>query len=355
MPNFNRQLFLMTAMNWQSNIINRRLEAFLHICIWGAFMSVYVIIFSRFMPWEISLLRAFGNVLPMAFLFYINLWLVDQFIEQRRYVLFALIALALFLGATFLRSELNTYFPDVRREMLDMNKRETWFFGALLTNLSFAIIGVFYQMLSNRYRSEQRNMSIISEQREAQLQALRAQINPHFLFNTLNNIYSLAVIRSEKTAEMVLRLSNLLRYVIYDGRAERVALKREVEHIRQFIELFQMRSEEELDIQFNSRGEIDGVQIEPMILIPIVENCFKHCDFDTNERAFICIDLKVRNGQLFFKTVNSKDDRNQQKDRVGGVGLENIRKRLELRYQNKHELSINNEAFRFEVVLHLTF
>lgn len=163
------------------------------------------------------------------------------------------------------------------------------------------------------------HLSIISEQREAQLQALRAQINPHFLFNTLNNIYSLAVVKSDKTAEMVLRLSNLLRYVIYDGRAERVALKREVEHIRQFIELFQMRSEEQLDIKFDTRGEIDGVQTEPMILIPIVENCFKHCDFDTNKRVFVCIDLQVDNEELYFKILNSKDDRHQQKDRVGAL------------------------------------
>ncbi len=343
------------GMSTQEKIINRRLEAFLHICIWIVFVSVYAIIFSRFMPWEISLLRAFGNVLPMAFLFYINLWLVNQFIEQRRYVLFALIALALFFGATFLRSELNTYFPDVRREMLDMNKRETWFFGALLTNLSFAIIGVFYQMLYNRYRIEQRNLTVISEQREAQLQALRAQINPHFLFNTLNNIYSLAVVKSDKTAEMVLKLSNLLRYVIYDGQAEQIELKREVEHIQHFIELFQMRSENPLDIKFNTSDKLNGMKIEPMILIPIVENCFKHCDFDSNAQAFVQIDLQVGNGYLYFKTVNSKDDRNQQKDKAGGVGLENIRKRLALKYRDQHQLKIYNSTTTFEVQLDLKF
>lgn len=341
------------GMSTQEKIINRRLEAFLHICIWIVFVSVYAIIFSRFMPWEISVLRGLGNVLPMAFLFYINLWLVNLFVEQKRYVSFAIITLALFFGVTFLRTELNTLFPDVRREMLELNKRQTWFWGALFTNLSFVVVGVFYQMLYNRYRTEQRNMAVISEQREAQLQALRAQINPHFLFNTLNNIYSLAVVKSDKTAEMVLKLSNLLRYVIYDGKAEQVELKREVEHIQQFIELFQMRNEEPLDIKFNSSGASNGVKIEPMILIPIVENCFKHCDFATNEQAFINIDLQIEKEHLHFKTINSKDDRNQQKDKIGGVGLENIRKRLVLKYRDQHQLKIKNETNAFEVHLNL--
>jgi LytS/YehU family sensor histidine kinase len=197
------------------------------------------------------------------------------------------------------------------------------------------------------------HLSIIIEQREAQLQALRAQINPHFLFNTLNNIYSLAVVKSDKTAEMVLKLSNLLRYVIYDGKAEQVELKREIAHIQQFIELFQMRSQEPLNIEFNTSGTFNSVKIEPMILIPIVENCFKHCDFDSNEQAFVCIYLQLINGELHFKTVNSKDDRNQQKDRVGGVGLENIRKRLDLKYREKYALRIHNETDKFVVELDL--
>lgn len=340
-------------MHKQSSTINGQLEALLHLFVWTALIAVYTLIFSRFLPWEISLLRSLSNVLPEAFLFYTILWLVNHFIEQKRYVSFALIATVVFLGITFLRSELNTLFPDMRREILDMNSRATWFWGALFTNFSFLLIAFFYQMLYNRYRVERRNLAIISEQREAQLQELRAQINPHFLFNTLNNIYSLAVVKSDKTADMVLKLSNLLRYVIYDGRAEQIALKREVEHIQHFVELFQMRSEAPLNIRFDTSGVLDGVKIEPMILIPIVENCFKHCDFDTNEHAFVSIDLQVENKRLYFKTANSKDDRNQQKDKVGGVGLENIRKRLKLKYRDGHQIQIKNSTNTFEVQLDL--
>ncbi|MBK7872963.1 MAG: histidine kinase [Saprospiraceae bacterium] len=242
-------------MTREERHINQRLEIWLHIGVWLLLVSVYTLIFTRFLSFELSLLRGIVNVLPMAAIFYINIWLVDKFIERKRYIYFTLFSFFLFAAATLLRAEVNLLFPDIRPGMIFLSERKSWALGALVTNMSIAVISVFYQMLYNRYRNEQRNLAIINEQKEAQLQALRAQINPHFLFNTLNNIYSLAVVKSDKTAEMVLKLSNLLRYVIYDGKAEQVELKREAEQIQEFIALFQMRSEEPLNIHFDIKGD----------------------------------------------------------------------------------------------------
>jgi LytS/YehU family sensor histidine kinase len=152
---------------------------------------------------------------------------------------------------------------------------------------------------------------------------------------------------------MVLKLSNLLRYVIYDGKGELVLLQHEIEHIRQFISLFQMKNEKPLDIQFDIDGEISNIKIEPMILIPIVENCFKHCDFDSNEKAFVRIYLKIVNKMLLFQTINTKNNQDLQKDKIGGVGLENIRKRLTLKYLDDFSLLVNNKEKRFEIDLQL--
>ena len=109
------------------------------------------------------------------------------------------------------------------------------------------------------------------------------------------------MIRSEKTADMVLKLSNLLRYVVYDGRQEQVALSREVKQIQEYIDLFQMRSEYPLNIGFTFSDQLETLMIEPMILIPIVENCFKHCDFDINRDAHTEIELVVDHTRLFFR------------------------------------------------------
>ncbi len=335
-------------------MIHQKLLVGLHIGVWLVSIVGYVLIFDRFFPLHLSLLRAFGNVLPMAVIFYVNLYLVNRFLEQKKYVLYFLLA-GLIIGAfVVLRVQINLTFPDIKPRALLLNEPVNFRFGALSTNILVLLLSVFYQILQNRYRNEQRNLQIISEQREAQLQFLRGQINPHFLFNTLNNIYSLAVIGSEKTAELVLKLSNLLRYVIYDSQAGQVFLNREMYQIHQVIELFQMRSEEPLNIEFRHQGLTEGFLIEPMILLPIVENCFKHCDFDSNPEAYVRVESQtLPGGHLYFRTLNSKDDYHQQKDKVGGVGLENIKMRLNLKYPDQHYLQIRNEAHTFEVTLSL--
>jgi len=332
---------------------NEQMEIGLHLIIWLFVLLVHAWVFNQFMPYEVSLLRAVVNVLPMAAIFYLDLWLVNRFLERRQYLFFVFLVFLIFAAATIFRAEINTLFPDIRSEIMIINERRSWFFGAIITNLSVLVIGTFYQMLYNRYQTEKRNLAIINEQREAQLQALRAQINPHFLFNTLNNIYSLAVVKSDKTAEMVLKLSSLLRYVIYEGRARLVSLKREAAQIDEFINLFRMRSEENLDISYLKEGIREEHTLEPMILIPLVENCFKHCDFDTNESAYVKLDLEVKNNTLYFTTINTRNATDRQKDQVGGVGLDNIKKRLELKYAGQYALNVKEEEDRFFVHLKL--
>ncbi len=330
--------------NW-----NRKMEIALHIVIWLFFLLAYGLVFAQFMPMKISFARGVVNVLPMVIIFYVTLWMVNQYLEKKKYWPFTLIALFLFTIATIFRAEVNTYFPYVLKESPFIEKKQNWFLAALFTNFCIMVVGVLYQMLYNRYDAEKRNLAIINEQREAQLQALRAQINPHFLFNTLNNIYALAVGESKQTADMVLKLSKLLRYVIYDGLEKKVSLKKEVEHIEEFIGLFQMRMEEPANVRFNYSGVAENQLVEPMILIPFLENGFKHGDFDTNPNAFLKADLSVENDTLDFRVINSKNDQDRQKDRQGGVGLENIKKRLALKYNGQYQLDIQDQQDQFFV------
>ena len=330
--------------NW-----NRKLETLLHIIIWLSILLAVCLIFSQFMPWQNSALRGFFNVLPIAILFYFILWMVNHYWEKKKFGQFSLLAFTLVAIGTIIRGESNKYFPLALEEYQFFENRKSWYLAALITNLACVGIGILYQLVYNRYEAEKRNLSIINEQREAQLQALRGQINPHFLFNTLNNIYALAVVDSKPTADMVLKLSKLLRYVIYDSQEKKVTLKKEVQQIEEFIELFQMRMEEPANIQFDFSGVNDHQLVEPMILIPFLENGFKHGDFDTNVDAFLKADLGVKNDQLDFKIVNSKNNLDTQKDRRGGVGLDNIKKRLELKYSRQYQLDIHDQEDQFFV------
>lgn len=339
-------------MEVQQKVLNRNLHIGLHILLWMLAFAAHVAFFSRFFSTGVTLLRGLGNILPLLGIFYFNCYLVNRLWERGRYFAYLVAAFALVLIVTFIRVRINLLFPEMDHAPLFMsNEKLSWRMAALVTNIGTLLVSALYQILQNRNLHEQRALEIINRQNEAQLQFLRAQINPHFLFNTLNNIYALAVAKSDKTADMVLRLSNLLRYVVYDGKAEQVPLSREVEHIRQYIELFQLRSETPANISFAVQGTVEGVMVEPMILIPIVENCLKHCDFDTNESAFVRINLEVSAGALVFHTLNSKNEADQQKDEVGGVGLDNIRKRLTLKYPERHTFTINDKKDTFELQL----
>jgi LytS/YehU family sensor histidine kinase len=328
-------------------------EAWFHLAGWILFTLIYLVIFSRFWPIKTSFIRTLGNVLPMIFIFYANIFLVNRYLEKKQYVLYLAIVGIIILLLTGLRTQFNLLFPEITYDSILNTEKRGWRLGAFATNGSILLFSTLYQIIQNRNRMERENEQFMARQHEAQLLFLRAQINPHFLFNTLNNIYALAVVRSEKTADMVLKLSNLLRYVIYDGQEKMVRLQREIEQIGAFVELFQMRSEDPLDISFDYEGNVEGRNIEPMILIPIVENCFKHCDFDTNEKAYVRIKLKVEGRQIHFQTENSKNEMDTQKDKVGGVGLDNIRKRLELKYPDCFSLEVDNQPDRFYVNLHM--
>lgn len=328
---------------------NRRLEIALHIVIWIFFLGGFVYTFVDYLPLQDNFIRAVINVIPLIALFYFNVWLVNRYWERKKYGQFVLYCFLSLLVVSLFRGGVNITF-----EYVGINESKSklwWFFTSMILNFFLMIIAVLYELLHNRVQSEKRNLKIINEQQEAQLQSLRAQINPHFLFNTLNNIYALTMVDPKQTAQMVLKLSNLLRYVIYDGQEKQVSLKKDIRQIEEFIALFQMRMEAPADIQFNHSGATEAFLIEPMILIPFFENSFKHGDFDSNPNAYLKADLTIEHHTLNFKIINSKNDQNRQKDAQGGVGLSNIQKRLELKYKGKYELRIDNREHEFGVYL----
>ena len=278
-------------------------------------------------------------------------FLVNPFYESKKYGHFAagsivLIAIYLFLRFNVINPLLGPVYTVEERLNAERIR-----YSIVMMSILVLIVSTLFHLLVNRYQKEKTNQLLIQEHQAAELQFLKAQINPHFLFNTLNNIYSLSIIQSPKTPQMVLQLSQLLRYVLYESQNKKVSLSGELTQIEKYIALFQLKNETPVSIQFEKEGPINGQKIEPMMLIPLVENALKHCDFDTNQTAYAKIEVHIVEDTLHFSTINSKNDANQQKDEVGGVGLKNIQKRLALNYPNQHELVINNLEYSFEVRL----
>lgn len=202
------------------------------------------------------------------------------------------------------------------------------------------------------YLDEQKNKKLTEEKMAAELNFLKSQVHPHFLFNTLNNLYALTLIKSEKTPDIVLKLSDLLDYMIYKSNDDFVPLAKELEILEGYIELEKMRYNERLDLKYEIKGEPGTHEIAPLILLPFIENCFKHGASMDRVNPNIQIKLNIEPSFLFLKVVNSipAEKKNGEQENEG-IGLSNVKRRLELIYPGQHELEINAKDKIFEVDL----
>lgn len=180
----------------------------------------------------------------------------------------------------------------------------------------------------------------------AELGLLKQQINPHFFFNTLNNLYALSIQRSMQTPEVILQLSELMRYVIYKGQENTVALAEELKYIEDYIQLQQIRLKKKLQLSIDKEIENDKVQIPPLLLIILVENAFKHGIEPAEDIAFLDIEVRCDSNELYFLCKNSREPLANQTS--GGLGLTNLKRRLELHFPKKHELFLYDDDFNFE-------
>ncbi len=185
---------------------------------------------------------------------------------------------------------------------------------------------------------------------EAELALLKNQINPHFFFNTLNNLYGLVVEKSEKAPEVVLKLSDIMRYTIYEGKEDLVLIEDEITYLENYIELHKIRYQKKVEILFTHEVE-EGLKVAPLLFINLLENAFKHGVEKMRENAFINLRMQSQGKRLFFTIENSFDELAPNNNY--GIGLENLKKRLGYLYPNKHELIVEEKESIFKVQLNL--
>lgn len=220
------------------------------------------------------------------------------------------------------------------------------------------VAGIALSVRMLMYWYEQREQTLEAEQKKtaAELQLLRAQLHPHFLFNTLNNLYAHTLEASPKSPEIVLKLSELLRSMIYDHNAPSIQLTKEITLLRSYITLEQIRYGDRLDISVTVTGEVGGYQIAPFLLLPFLENAFKHGTGKQLDQCWITMNINVEDSVMYFKLVNSADPENGEEPvKTGGVGLTNVNRRLELLYKDKYHFRTTRleEAYVVDLELKL--
>ena len=288
--------------------------------------------------------------IPIVAVVYINLRLLFPFfLEKGKYLLYSLLILSLIaLGSGFYLVLFNKWVDYFFEGYYFIA-----FYGFWDISLYFAVYLVATSLL-RLARGWFRLQEIESERNKAELKALRSQINPHFLFNSLNSIYSLARKNSKEVPEKIVQLSDLLRHIIYDSDRDFIPLEKEIGMIRNYITLQNLRTDEQHKINLHVDGKVKEKMIAPMVILPFVENSFKHGLKGGADNAFVNILLTVSDHKLDLKIANSKGKSAGETDlRYQGIGIENVRKRLEMLYPGRHKLKITETEQTFTVDLQI--
>jgi two-component system LytT family sensor kinase len=292
-------------------------------------------------------------------------WLMPRYFVRRRYRIYfpaALCLIAVFaIGLTRYNVWMMSHFKGIEEMYFTSmsigtaGKGISWIEYAFDAVPSISLVMFIFSIgyLTQEYFKIKKQQEVIGKkQLESELSLLKSQINPHFLFNVLNSIYSLSLKKSDDTPAIVLRLSDIMRYMLYETKLEKVALDKEISMIENYIAIEKIRISNQQQISLSVSGQEDGYVIAPVLLIPFIENAVKHGIDSMSENAYVNAFIKIENGNLSFHCVNNFKERKAGK--VGGIGLENVRKRLELIYPGKHKLTITNENSIFTVTLNLT-
>ncbi|HNV98241.1 MAG TPA: histidine kinase [Chitinophagales bacterium] len=337
----------MTKVSWYKQ------QWLLHVVFWMAYLVLLTMVFARFLPLEQALLRNTITGLVLAPMVYLNLYVfVPNLLFTKRFSAYAGSILILLLISSPLRAWLDQRFAFNAYNPLVLNS-PAHYATIVFSSLVMLAVTTTLRLFQDWYAKTQLAINYERLQLEAELRFLKAQINPHFLFNTLNNIYTLTYLEGKTAAPHILQLSGLMRYMLYESDEHLVPLSKELGYIQDYLQLQQLKNGKTDRVLWDVEGVSDGILIAPLILIPFIENAFKHGNALDNTSGYIHGKLKAENDTLIFHLENSIDAAATKKDAVGGVGLENVRKRLQILYPNKHMLNISGTQDTFTVQLTL--
>lgn len=329
-------------------IIKNKRQFFIHIFIWGILYSV--ILFFVYAEIKDITLKVCLRITFTAVIFYTNYSLLVPYFLLKKKILPYLFCVVILLLISYLII-LNVFgfeFYD-SRNLLD--KRPSKFTIIIFFNSVIIIIGTIIRLYEQWIENDRINKEIEVKKNKTELESLKNQLNPHFLFNSLNSIYSLSTKKSNDTPEAVIMLSELMRYMLYKANDKKVLLKDELQYIENYIKLQHIRIAKNKNVKINIKGVISTQKISPLLFISYIENAFKY-GTDFNGNTEIEIDISVKDNELQFKCVNIIGNRPKDEE-SSGIGMQNTKNRLELLYPDKHWLTTIENDNKFMVDLKL--
>jgi hypothetical protein len=323
-----------------------------HIIFWIAYIGFFILQYSLFKKSDVPLSSTAGSlaltaIIDIAAAYFTVYYLLPKFLFRKKYVLFGILFLVSASAAIVAQRVLMYYisYPVFYPQWLD-ERGSFWNINPFYTLLNiYTVVGLFASIKLVKYwfQNQQAKSELENKNKTSELALLRTQLNPHFLFNTLNNIDALILTNPEKASDAIIKLSDIMRFMLYDTNTDVVSLEKELNYLKSYIALQQMRFKDSKFVKFVNEGNCNGKTIAPMLFIPFVENAFKHGTKNVKSPG-IEIYLTCGEDSIKFDVINHFDGTQEMnKDKTPGIGLANTRRRLELLYPDKHELRITRE------------
>ena len=293
------------------------------------------------------------KVVELAMMIYFtNYVLVPRLLYKKRYLLFAV----LFVGVIFFSTVIKM---NILGHLLNNYQLLHWtkypkqsLYDNIIPHFFLVIAGAAIKLILDYGQLQQRMAETAKEKAEAELSFLKSQINPHFVFNSLNAIYFLIQKENNDARRALHKFSDMLRYQLYEVKDDAIPIEKEVQYLRDYVDLQLIRKDEKYTVQFSCAPDAGGFSIEPLLLLPFVENAFKHISHSADRPNFVKLDMFLVGRNFVFRISNSTEEQ-PATEQPGGIGLANVRRRLDLLYPGKHELKINDSENLFTVQLNL--
>jgi two-component system, LytTR family, sensor kinase len=299
---------------------------------------------------EITLLK----VVDLALLVYVtNYLLIPKLLYKRKYIFFTSVFLIMIIGSAVLKVFMMGKIldqPDLFSLSGDLKAR---LYENVISDFFLVVTGAAFRLILDYINMQQRLVEVAKEKAETELSFLKSQINPHFLFNSLNSVYFLINKENAEARGALHKFSEMLRYQLYEMNGGKIPVEKEINYLEDYVALQKLRKDEKYSVQFNCSQDVKGFLIEPLLLIPFVENAFKHISHNSDNSNFVKMDMSRNDGALLFTVENSKEPGIIRLEKKGGIGLTNVKRRLELLYPGRHELRIDETDKTFSVKLNL--
>ncbi len=346
----------------------------IHFIVWAILFNFFFVAFTIFMPVREALIRTVPALALMIVVFYfIGGFVTEQLlIKKKRPFIFALVTISIVTLFAFIRARYMSEFPIGKDDQLfklfqegmvsetdaDLKMARRVHPGYALLLVSFilyaviALFAVLLRMYTYKNEKELESREQLQKSQEAQIAYLKAQVNPHFLFNTLNNLYGLTYSKSDKAPQIVLGLSESMRYLIYETNQKLVTVAKELSFVRNYIELERTRLVKPDQIHCSVQVSYESMFIPPLLLIPFIENCFKHGSVGRVETGWVEIDIWNKGQTLSLVCKNNYSSQSKE-NKNSGFGLKNVKKRLDLLYGDNYKLEIKQDEDEYLVSLNL--